>query len=155
MSFVSLRGWDIPGVGRAILGLRGKSILRKRQTEVKVKRSSGHETSFIAVGRLGTSAHETDESLLHRIAEAILPSRTEKSDHRIARHGKGQFMGNPVSYTENDLAHLPRQAIDYVDELECRSQKRQSRKKKAGNPSAYGAVVSVESKHGEIVEFDH
>ena len=139
-------------VNRVIKKISGRSILSTGDAQVTVKRVNGHETSFVARGTLHTSSNETNERILHRIIQALVPSRTEQSDQRISRHGKAIPMG-AISYTEKDLSNLPRSAIDYIDDLERKVENCDPSTQKRGTASSSGAFVPFGSKHGAIVKF--
>lgn len=155
MSLVSSRGWDlVPNLGRAIMSLRARSILRKRQTEVKVKRVSGHKTTFLASGTLDASATDAPEKLLLRIADAIFPSRSEKSDQRIARHGKERVVDAAISYSRDNLPVLSEESARHLSQIKERAAARRA-KRLADEGSAGLSVAEASSRKGVKLESDH
>lgn len=123
------RGWNlVPGFGRAMKMIGAKSIFRTSQTEVKIKRISGRKISFLARGELQTLADETVEAILQRIVHTLIPSRTEQSDRRIARHGKESAMDASVSFTRETLPALSEESLRHLDEIKRRAAIRKARR---------------------------
>ena len=150
------RGWGIPAISKAKSLFGGKSIFRTRQTEVKIKRVNGHEITFVALGKLDVPADVSADSILERIAHVFVSSRNEKSDFRIARHGKEPTMNVSQSFTCDNLPTLSEESLQHLADIKRRAAARKAKRELSHKTDfepqqGLRKAVTIRSSRGKLI----
>lgn len=146
--------------GRVTRTFGGKSIFQTKQAVVKVRDLGQDRSSFLITGKLNTSGDESSETILKRIIQNLMSSRSEQSDSRIAGHGKAPSMDIATSYTIDNTPLLDAEAALHLSEIKERAKLRKAKRLAASDKSLatdttpvrqQKKAVRVSSKRGKTI----